>query len=90
MGFAVNKDIPAFVKVRGNPATPHGINIIGVRRLGYSEKVLEALKSAYRSTYRKRLTIEEALKEIKPLVKKHKEVGIFFSTIKNSTRGIVR
>ena len=90
MGSAVNKDIPAFVKVRGNPATPHGINIIGVRRLGYSEKVLEALKSAYRSTYRKRLTIEEALKEIKPLAKKHKEVGIFFSTIKKSTRGIAR
>ena len=90
MGSAVNKDIPAYVKVRGNPAKPHGINTVGLKRLGYSSKVIEALKSAYRSTYRKRLTVQESLEEIKPLAKKHKDVDLYYSTIEKATRGISR
>ena len=90
MGSAVNKDIPAFVRVRGNPAKPYGINTVGMKRLGYSIRAIEALRSAYRSIYRKNLSIEEALKEMRPLEKRHKEVKLFSQTIKKSTRGIVR
>ena len=90
MGSTVNKDVPAFVRVRGNPAKPYGINTVGMKRLNYSSKVIEALRSAYRATYRKNLTIEEALKEISPLEKKHVEVKLFSQTVKKSTRGIVR
>ena len=90
MGSTVNKDIPAYVRVKGNPAKPYGINTVGMKRLGYSSRVIEALRSAYRSTYRKNLTIEEALKEMKPLEIQYKEVKLFSQTIKKSTRGIVR
>ena len=90
MGSTVNKDVPAFVRVRGNPAKPYGINTVGMKRLNYSPKVIEALRSAYRATYRKNLTIEEALKEISPLEKTHVEVKLFSQTVKKSTRGIVR
>jgi len=90
MGSTVNKDVPAFVRVKGNPAKPYGINTVGMKRLNYSSKVIEALRSAYRATYRKNLTIEEALKEIGPLEKKHIEVKLFSQTVKKSTRGIVR
>ncbi len=90
MGSAVNKDVPAFVRVRGNPAGVYGINSIGLRRQGFSKSAIESLKSAYRSVYRKNLTVEEALKEIRPLATKHKEVKLFTSTIKKSTRGIAR
>ena len=90
MGSTVNKDVPAFVRVRGNPAKPYGINTVGMKRLGYSSKVIESLRSVYRATYRKNLTVEEALAEMKPLEKKHKEVKLFSQTIKKSTRGIVR
>tara|TARA_B100001179_G_C18583480_1_gene401075 strand:+ start:782 stop:1552 length:771 start_codon:yes stop_codon:yes gene_type:complete len=90
MGSTVNKDVPAFVRVRGNPAKPYGINTVGMKRLNYSSKVIEALRSAYRATYRKNLTIEEALKEISPLEKTHVEVKLFSQTVKKSTRGIVR
>ena len=72
MGSTVNKDVPAFVRVRGNPAKPYGINTVGMKRLNYSSRAIEALRSAYRATYRKNLTVEEALEEMKPLEKKHK------------------
>ena len=90
MGSTVNKDIPAFVRVRGNPAKPYGINTVGMKRLGYSSRTIDALRSAYRTTYRKNLTIEEALKEIKPLENIYKEVKLFSKTVKKSTRGIAR
>ena len=61
-----------------------------LRRIGFSDRTIEALKSAYRSVYRKNLTIEEALKELRPLGQRHKEVKLFSQTIRKSSRGIVR
>ena len=90
MGSAVNKDIPAYVKVRGNPAKPFGINVTGIKRIGYSKDIIEALRSAYRAIYRKKLTIEEAVNELKSLRKDFKEVDLFLTSIENSTRGISR
>ena len=90
MGSAVNKDIPAYVKVRGNPAKPFGINVTGIKRLGYSKESIEALRSAYRSIYRKKLTVEEAIKELKGLRKDYEEVDLFLNSIEKSTRGISR
>ena len=90
MGSAVNKDIPAYVKVRGNPAKPFGINVTGIKRLGYSKESIEALRSAYRSIYRKKLTVEEAIEELKGLRKEYEEVDLFLNSIEKSTRGISR
>ena len=66
------------------------LRIKNLKRLGFSSRAIEALRSAYRSIYRKNLTIEEALKELRPLEQKHKEVKLFSQTIKKSSRGIVR
>ena len=90
MGSSVNKDVPAYVKVRGNPAKPFGINTTGIKRLGYSKKVIESLRSAYRSVYRQKLTVEEALSTLSDLRAKHDEVNIFLTSIEESTRGISR
>ena len=38
-----NKDVPAFVRVRGNPAGVYGINSIGLRRQGFSKSAIESL-----------------------------------------------
>ncbi len=90
MGSSVNKDVPAYVKVRGNPAKPFGINVTGIKRAGYSKESIEALRSAYRTIYRKKLTVDEALKETSDLRKEFKEVNIFLTSIEESTRGISR
>ena len=61
-----------------------------MKRLGFSSGVIDALRQVYRTTYRKNLTVEEAIAEMKPLEKRHKEVKLFIQTIKKSSRGIVR
>ena len=90
MGSSVNKDVPAYVKVRGNPAKPFGINVTGIKRAGYSKESIEALRSAYRTIYRKKLTVDEALKETVDIRAEFKEVDLFLTSIENSTRGISR
>ena len=90
MGSAVNKDIPSYVKVRGNPAKPFGINSVGIKRLGFSSEVIESLKSAYRTLYRKKLTTDEALLELKGSVTITPEVSSFISSVESSKRGISR
>ena len=90
MGSSVNKDVPAYVKVRGNPAKPFGINVTGIKRAGYTKESIEALRSAYRTIYRKKLTVDEALKETVDIRAEFKEVDLFLTTIENSTRGISR
>ena len=90
MGSADKKEIPAYVKVRGNPAKPFGINVTGIKRLGYSKETIEDLRSAYRSVYRKKLTVEEAIEELEDLRKKSTEVELFLNSIETSTRGISR
>jgi len=58
--------------------------------LGYSQEVIESLRSAYRSIYRKKLTVEEAMTDLSELRDKYDEVNTFLLSIEESTRGISR
>src|SRR2546428_10983652 len=47
----VNADVPPYVLVEGNPATAHGINIVGLRRAGIAAAHRRLLQDAYRLLY---------------------------------------
>jgi UDP-N-acetylglucosamine acyltransferase len=44
-------DIPPYMIVEGHPARVRGVNVVGLRRNGFSEAVLQALDEAYRWIY---------------------------------------
>jgi acyl-ACP--UDP-N-acetylglucosamine O-acyltransferase len=48
MGTAIGKDVPAFVTVFGNPAEARSMNFEGMRRRGFSEDAIHALRRAYK------------------------------------------
>ncbi|MGC9162157.1 MAG: acyl-ACP--UDP-N-acetylglucosamine O-acyltransferase [Thiomonas sp.] len=54
------QDVPPYTLVAGNPAKPHGINTVGLRRRGYRPEQIAALRLAYRLLYRRGLTLEQA------------------------------
>lgn len=89
-GSIVLKDIPAFVIINGNPASAHGINLEGLKRRDFSKPTLQVLMSAYKIVYRQGLVVEEALKQIKPMVSEAPELQLFIDSIESSTRGIIR
>jgi len=86
----VLKDVPAFMTVIGNPAVAAGLNLEGLKRRNFSDEDLAAIKDAYRTVYRRGLTVAEALAELKPIAGKSVAVCRFLDSVESSRWGIVR
>jgi UDP-N-acetylglucosamine acyltransferase len=88
-GSIITKDTPAFVMINGNPAQVHGLNLVGLKRRGFSKEAVRALSEAYKLVYRQGLTVEQAIIEIRA---RHSlpETEAFVASIEASTRGIIR
>ncbi len=62
VGSVVFKDIPAYVTAAGYDAKPHGINSEGLKRRGFTTDEITYIKRAYKTLYRKGLSLEDAKK----------------------------
>jgi UDP-N-acetylglucosamine acyltransferase len=82
------KDIPPYVLVSGNTAVPHGINVRGLKRRGFSANTIDALRDAYKIVYRSGLQLRDALARLQD--SEYAEVRQLVSFIQLSERGIVR
>lgn len=90
MGSCIKQDVPPYVTVSGNPATPHGINSEGLRRQGFARADILALRRAYRLVYKSSLRLEPALEKVDALARDHAPVERLAAFIRGSDRGIVR
>jgi len=87
---AIVKDIPPYVIAAGDRAKLHGMNSIGLKRSGFSQSTLSALKKVYRIVFRIGLTLNEAIERVSAEVEQIPEVVNFIDFIKASERGITR
>ena len=87
---AVVKDVPPYVIVAGDRAVLHGLNRVGLKRHGFSERSLSALKKTYRILFRYGLTLNEAIARVHAEVEIVPEVENFIAFIKASSRGVTR
>ena len=90
MYAGVNRDVPAYTMVSGQPAVPRGIYSEGLKRRDFSEEQIRNLKNAYRLVYRKGLTLTEAIEEIERLCDSQPELVIFLESLRASERGLIR
>jgi UDP-N-acetylglucosamine acyltransferase len=88
VGTKVFKDIPDFLMVHGEKASPNGLNIEGLKRRNFSSDDLDELKKAYKIIYRENNTVDEALKILGQ--SKNKHIIKLTKFINSSQRGIVR
>jgi len=84
------KDIPPFVMAAGNGAEPHGLNIRGLKRRGFNDETIDAIRDAYKILYRSGHTLDEAIAELTPMAEQKAEVAHFVRFIRESKRGIIR
>jgi UDP-N-acetylglucosamine acyltransferase len=87
---AVTQDIPPYVKVVGNRAKPFGLNVVGLRRHGFSAEAIHALKQAYRMLFVSGLNTSQALAQLEQELSGSPEVQRFIDFIKRSQRGICK
>jgi len=90
MGSGVNKDVPPYMIVTGNPAEARGLNSVGLKRRGISADSIRALKNAYRDIYTSGMKLTEAVEQLQEQDMKCTEVENFVEFIRNAERSIVR
>ncbi|MBW1962738.1 MAG: acyl-ACP--UDP-N-acetylglucosamine O-acyltransferase [Deltaproteobacteria bacterium] len=87
---AMVKDVPPYVIAAGPRIKLHGLNIVGLKRHGFSENTISLLKKTYRIVFRIGLTLNEAIERIRAEVDQIPEVVNFINFITSSQRGITR
>lgn len=89
-GTKVNKDIPPYIVAAREPITFAGINIIGLRRRGFSPEKIGEIQEFYRVLYNKGLNVTQALAQIEGNMPQSAERDLVINFIRGSKRGIVR
>jgi len=90
MGSVTTRDVPPFVTIGGHPAEPRGINSEGLRRQGFVEGTIQAIKRAYKLLYMSNLKLDEALTGIRELAVQTPELEALVDFIGSSNRSIIR
>jgi UDP-N-acetylglucosamine acyltransferase len=85
----VNQDAPPFFMYVGSPMVPRGVNLVGLKRAGFSVEQIRRLKAAYALLYRSGLSLEDALRRIEAELPSE-ETGQLVAFIRGSKRGICR
>jgi UDP-N-acetylglucosamine acyltransferase len=87
--FRVTQDVPPYALAGGWPLRFEGLNVVGLRRRGFTPEQRKAIKDAYNVIYRSGLLLKDALAKIRsqPMTP---EVENIVSFIENSERGIIR
>ena len=89
-GSHVNKDIPPYAMVGREPISYIGINVVGLRRRGFTPEQLGRIQETYRYIYFSDLNNTDALNKIEDETQSSPERDLIVEFVRNSTRGIVR
>jgi UDP-N-acetylglucosamine acyltransferase len=89
-GSRTSKDIPPFIIGGKEPIAYAGLNIVGLRRRGFSAELVENIRNAYKLIYSSNLTVNEAVVRIKEEIPMSKEIEYIIDFVSNSERGIIR
>lgn len=88
-GCRFSQDIPPYIIAGKEPTKYCGINIIGLRRRGFSNETIEMIHDTYRTIYANGI-IKDGIQEARAKYPGVKEVEYICSFIENSKRGIIR
>lgn len=89
-GALVGQDVPPYTIVTGDRARLRGLNLVGLRRRGFTEESIYILRKAYKILVFAKLKIADALERIRTELPQTPEVCRFVEFIEKSERGICR
>ncbi len=89
-GSRIGKDIPPYTLIGRDPIVYCGINIVGLRRRGFTNQQVFLIQDIYRTLYTRGLNNSDALRAIETEYEPSLERDLILNFIKTSKRGIVR
>jgi len=63
----IERDVPPYMMVEGNPSRIRSLNLIGLKRAGLTEEEIKQLRDVYRLLYNSSTTFKEALDQLDSL-----------------------
>jgi UDP-N-acetylglucosamine acyltransferase len=88
-GAMLSKDAPPFALVQGDRARLISLNLVGLRRAGFSTEQVTNLKKAYRHLFWRSDPMEERLASISGIVDQDEFVRCLVEFVEQSKRGLV-
>lgn len=88
-GCRFSKDIPPYIIAGKEPTKYCGINLVGLRRRGFSNELIDSIHEAYRLLYSKGV-LKEGIEEIKKNLQITPEIQYIIDFVESSKRGIIR
>lgn len=88
-GSRFSQDIPPYIIAGKEPIRYAGINIVGLRRHGFSNDLIDLIHNAYRILYGDG-TREENINKIKSELQVTKEIQYIIDFVQASKRGIIK
>ena len=88
-GCRFSQDIPPYIIAGKEPTRYCGINIVGLRRRGFNNELINNIHDAYRLLYSKGV-LKEGIDEIRKHLPESDEIDYIINFVENSKRGIIR
>ena len=88
-GSRTSQDIPPYIIAGKEPIRFAGVNLVGLRRRGLSNELIQLIHEAYRLLYSKGI-LAEGIEEIKKNLQITPEIQYIIDFVSSSKRGIIR
>ena len=88
-GSRTSQDIPPYIIAGKEPIRYAGVNLVGLRRRGFSNETIEIIHDAYRIIYAEGV-LKDGIAEARLKYPDSKEVEYICSFIESSKRGVIR
>lgn len=89
-GTRTSQDIPPFCMAAREPVAYCGLNLVGLRRRGFSKEIIDNIHNTYRLLYQRGKLREECLKEIRETIPMSQEIEYILNFVTSSKRGIIK
>lgn len=91
-GSDISKDVLPYVMAGGSVGSTklYGLNLVGLKRHGFTQATIDNLREAYKIILRKNLTVSQAMIELEAILETCPEVQPLIDALKQSGRGILR
>ena len=89
-GTRTGQDVPPFTMAAREPVAYCGLNIVGLRRRGFTNEQIENIHNVYRIIFQRGKLREECLQQVRDEVPMTPEVQYILDFIAASKRGIIK
>ena len=86
----VTQDVPPYILAGGSPLHYKGLNLVGIKRRGFTEDAIKYIKETYNFIYGSKYNISDAIKAARDSIPQTDEVKNILTFIESSERGIIR